>query len=187
MSKLTNCLILMIRISDPIRMHFSLIPDNTTHLQPDRTGNFRPIHGVQLERGRIIDFVSETDATPVRLSAAERIQLVQCLKDRLNVDVETRMPWAAVDAPQGVHTVSGWKFLPMFVAATPCLAFSACATSIWKFANGAELLLFLEASPAFEFYVCDALATYLLCCNEHDFIIGWGRSVEWVRKLKPVN
>jgi hypothetical protein len=66
----------------------------------------------------------------------------------------------------------------------PCLLFSTCATSIWKFANGAELLLFLEASPPFEFYICDAQATYLLCCNDHDFVIGWGRSVEWVRQLK---
>lgn len=94
------------------------------------------------------------------------------------------MTWDAVDAPHGVQTANGWKLLPIFVGKVPCLVFSAYATSIWEFANGAELLLFLKASPPFEFYVCDALATYLLCCNDHDFITGWGRSVEWVRQLK---
>lgn len=138
----------------------------------------------KLERDRIADFVGEASVTSVQLSAAERNAVVQSLKDRLNVNVEAHMPWDAVDAPHGVQTASGWKLVPVFVAEAPCLVFSACATSIWKFANGAELLLFLEASPPFEFYVCDALATYLLCCNEHDFVIGWGRSAEWARQLK---
>jgi hypothetical protein len=110
--------------------------------------------------------------------------VVQSLKERLNVDVKAQMPWGAVGAPYGVQIASGWKLVPMFVAEVPCLVFSTGATSIWKFASGAELLLFLEASPPFEFYVCDAQATYLVCCNDHDFVIGWGRSVELVRQLK---
>jgi hypothetical protein len=137
-----------------------------------------------LERDRIADFVGETSATPVQLSAAERSVVVQSLNDRLNVDVQAKMPWDAVDAPHGVQATSGWKLVPMFVGEAPCLVISACATSIWKFANGVELLLFLEASPPFEFYICDAQATYLLCFNDHDFVIGWGRSIEWVRQLK---
>lgn len=137
-----------------------------------------------MERDRVADFVGETSAPPVQLSAAERNVVVQSLKDRLKVNVGAQMPWDEVDAPHGVQTARGWKLVPMFVAETPCLVFSVCATSIWKFANGAELLLFLEASPPFEFYVCDVLTTYLLCCNDHDFVIGWGRSVEWVRQLK---
>jgi len=139
---------------------------------------------IKLERECIASFVSEKSATPVQLSAAERAVVVQSLNDRLNVDVEAQMPWDAVDAPYGVQTASGWKLVPMFVGTASCLLFSACATSIWRFTNGAELLLFLEASPPFEFYICDEQATYLLCCNDHDFVIGWGRSVEWVRQLK---
>ena len=137
-----------------------------------------------MKQDRIADFVGETGVTPVRLPTVERNSVVRLLKERLEVNVEALMPWDAPDAPCGVQTASGWKLVPTFVAEAPCLAFSACATSIWKFANGAELLLFLEASPPFEFFVCDALATYLLCYNDHDFVIGWGRSVEWVRQLK---
>lgn len=137
-----------------------------------------------MERDRIADFVGDASAAPARLSAAERKVVVQSLKDRLKVNVEAEKPWDTVVAPQGVQAADGWKLVPMFVAETPCLVFSACATSIWKFANGTELLRFLEESPAFEFYVCDAAATYLLCCNDHDFLIGWGRSLEWVRQLE---
>jgi hypothetical protein len=117
------------------------------------------------------------------LSAADRNRLVQSLNDRLNVNVEVQMPWEAVNAPDSVQTASGWKLVPAFVGESSCLVFSACATLVRKFANGAELLRFLEASPPFEFYVCNALTTYLLCCNDHDFVIGWGRGAEWVRQL----
>jgi hypothetical protein len=106
----------------------------------------------KLKRDRIADFVGETGVRPVQLSAAERNAVVQSLKDRLNVDVEAQMPWDAVDAPHGVQTTGGWKLVPLYVAEAPCLVFSDGATSIWKFANGAELLLFLEESPPFEFY-----------------------------------
>lgn len=137
-----------------------------------------------MERDYIAEFFGATSATPVQLSAAERNAVVLSLEDRLNVNVEAQVPWDAADAPEGVRTTTGWKHVPAFVADSSCLLFSASATSIWKFNNGAELLVFLESSSPFEFYVCDTQATYLLCCNDHDFVIGWGCSAEWVRQLK---
>jgi len=137
-----------------------------------------------LERDRITEFVGETNVSPAKLSEAERDDVVRNLRSQLTVNVEALRPWDATNAPSGVHTTSGCELVSNYVADTPCLVFSPGATSVWKFANGADLLLFLKASPAFEFYVCDALATYMLCYNDHDFIIGWGQSTAWVEQIQ---
>lgn len=139
---------------------------------------------ISLQKDRIADVVGETSTAPVQLSATERDAVVQLIKFRLNVNVEEDMPWNAPDAPEGLQSVSGWELVPSYVADDPCLVFSACATAIWKFTNGEELLRFLRETHGFEFYVCDAAGTYLLCFNDHNFLIGWGASGIWVRQIK---
>ncbi|GAB9134881.1 hypothetical protein BDS110ZK25_20780 [Bradyrhizobium diazoefficiens] len=51
-----------------------------------------------------------------------------------------------------------------------------------KFSCGADLLRVLEDCPALEFYVCDEKASYLLCSNHHDFVVGWGAALPWVAR-----
>jgi hypothetical protein len=57
------------------------------------------------------------------------------------------------------------------------------ADIVWKFSGGPDLLCVLNECPALEFYVCDEDASYLLCSNHHDFIIGWGAAEPWVERL----
>jgi hypothetical protein len=94
------------------------------------------------------------------------------------------MSWNTTDAQAGIQNVSGWELIPKFVGDLPCLVFSPGATAVWRFAEGAELLKFLRETPHFEFYVCDTQATYLICFNHHDFILGWGRCTTWVQQLE---
>jgi hypothetical protein len=61
---------------------------------------------------------------------------------------------------------------------------SGSARSVWKFRNGSDLLRVLEDCPALEFYVSDEEASYLLCSNHHDFVIGWGAASQWVGRLQ---
>jgi hypothetical protein len=137
-----------------------------------------------MEVDQIAEFLGETTVVPARLSPFERDVVVQLLQAQLNVNVEASMPWNAADAPDGIQNVSGWELIPTFVGDLPCLVFSPLATAVWRFADGPELLKFLRETPHFEFYVCDAEATYLICFNHHDFILGWGRSTTWVKQLK---
>ncbi|MGY3120680.1 hypothetical protein ACVWXQ_004617 [Bradyrhizobium sp. S3.14.4] len=50
------------------------------------------------------------------------------------------------------------------------------------FVCGADLLRVLEDCPALEIYVCDEEASYLLCSNHHDFVVGWGAALPWVAR-----
>ena len=137
----------------------------------------------QLESDRIAEFVGQTNVSFAQRSVAERDNVVHNLNSGFTVNVKAPRPWEATNAPGGVQTASGCELISTYVADSQCLVFSSGATSVWRFADGADLLRFLKASPPFEFYVCDDLATYMLCYNDHDFIIGWGKATEWVEQL----
>jgi hypothetical protein len=102
----------------------------------------------------------------------------------LQVDIQaTIAPWDDVDAPSGVKKSDGWELITQYIGNAECFVWSGAASAIWRFPNGNELLKFLRDVPPFEYYVCDKAATFLLCSNDHDFVIGWGRALPWVTEL----
>ena len=107
------------------------------------------------------------------LDALPRHDLISKLSARFDVDVIKSRPWDNVRAPDGVLRHDGWELIPNYVGGTPCLLFTRGAKVAWKFASGSDLLKVLRECPPFEFYVCDYGFEYLLCFNEHDYIIGW--------------
>ena len=135
----------------------------------------------------ILDHVSSAlSATGVQaeiLSAPENKALVVRLRERLGVDVRAHAPWDDKAESSGKLRSDGWELIPAFVGATACYVFLDGADIIWKFGNGSDLLHVLKECPALEFYVSDRDASYLLCRNHHDFIIGWGAARPWVDRL----
>lgn len=117
------------------------------------------------------------------LSAPEKRALVVRLQERLGVDVRAHAPWDHKTAPDGQLRPDGWEIIPAYVGARTCLMFLDGADIVWKFSSGPDLLCVLNECPALEFYVCDQDASYLLCSNHHDFIIGWGAARPWVERL----
>ncbi|MDX3966547.1 MAG: hypothetical protein QHD01_08100 [Bradyrhizobium sp.] len=116
------------------------------------------------------------------LKEAERRSAVIRVLERLGVDVTSCMPWNRVSSTEGKHRPDGWELIPKYVGTNRCLMFLEGARSIWKFSCGADLLRVLEDCPPLEFYVCDEEASYLLCSNHHDFIVGWGAALPWVAR-----
>ncbi|MDA9505026.1 hypothetical protein XI09_10005 [Bradyrhizobium sp. CCBAU 11386] len=118
------------------------------------------------------------------LNEAERRSIVISALDRLGVDVTSRAPWDRAPSAQSVgrQKPDGWELIPKYVGTSQCLMFLEGARSIWKFSCGTDLLRVLEDCPALEFYVCDEEASYLLCSNHHDFIVGWGAALPWVAR-----
>lgn len=117
------------------------------------------------------------------LSLIEKQELFARLRDRLGVNVTSRAPWDDDAAPDGCLRPEGWKLIPGYVGAETCLVFLEGARTVWRFRSGADLLYVLNECPALEFYVCDENVTYLLCSNDHDFVIGWGAAASWVEGL----
>jgi hypothetical protein len=127
--------------------------------------------------------VRETRTPTELLNEGDRQALVIRLFERLGVDVTSDAPWDDEAAPEGVLKSNGWELIPGFVAARTCLVFLGGARVIRRFQCGSDLLRVLSDCPAMAFYVCDEDASYLLCSNHHDFVIGWGTASPWVEQL----
>lgn len=117
------------------------------------------------------------------LCEAEKTVLAINLRERFGLDLAAHAPWDNESAPDGIFRADGWKLIPEFVGARQCVMYLDGGTIIWKFDSGHDLFRVLSECPAVEFYVCDLEASYLLCCNHHDCLIGWGVAVAWVHGL----
>lgn len=126
--------------------------------------------------------IREADIAAVELAPAERASVLAIILESLHVDV-LRTPWDDASAPGGVRRADGWSLIPQYVGSRTCLLITDDAERVWQLRDGGELLRLLGETPGFEFYVCDPSATYLLCHNDHDYLIGWGAAVTWVASL----
>ena len=117
------------------------------------------------------------------LSSHEQVRVVDCLRDRLRVDVNSHSPWDKFDAPDGVLNHDGWKLIPSFIGVESCLLITTGGSTIWRLGSGKDLMLILQECPPFEFYVCDIAFNYLVCFNHHDYLVGWGNANLWVNHL----
>lgn len=118
-----------------------------------------------------------------KLKKYENELLVGIIKDRFRIDIRSRSPWDKKDAPDGKFYPDGWVKIADYIGNNGCIFFQEEASPIWKIKNGTELRIILENGPAFEFYVCDSDANYLICFNYHDYIIGWGEAQKWIDSL----
>ncbi|WP_448040217.1 hypothetical protein [Bradyrhizobium liaoningense] len=125
--------------------------------------------------------IRDTGVQAEVLNEENRKALVVRLHERLGVDVMSRAPWER--GREGKQRPDGWKLIPDYVGANECLMFLEGADEVWKFRSGRDLLRVLNDCPAVEFYVCSGDASYLLCHNHHDFVVGWGAASEWVQRL----
>jgi hypothetical protein len=126
--------------------------------------------------------VSNTGTPTILLSEKQRLAVVIRLRERMGVDVTSNQAWNG-GASERTQRLDGWDLIPRYVGGRECLMFLEGARSIWKFRNGTDLLRVLEDCPTIEFYVSDKEASYLLCSNHHDFVIGWGDASRWVERL----
>jgi hypothetical protein len=131
----------------------------------------------------ILSAISTAGIRAKMLSPAETQNVLVRLRERLGVDIAAHAPWDLEDASPGRSRPDGWKLLPNYVGAASCLMFLNGARQIWEFASGRDLFRVLNECPALEFFVCDPAATYLLCHNHHDFVVGWGAAHQWVQGL----
>jgi len=128
----------------------------------------------------VSDAIRDASVNAQVLESSQREGVIAALRAQFHLKVETRAPWDDV-ASEGVgcHCPDGWRLIPQFVGPSKCLMFLSHARTIWQFGSGGDLLRVLEEAPSMEFYVCDPETTYLLCHNDHDWLIAWGAATAW--------
>lgn len=118
------------------------------------------------------------------ISGDALVRLVARLAENLRIDFSRSRAWdnAQTDCVAVQHQ-SGWEAIAQYVGERPCYLLSSDYSEALTLASGSDLQLTLAETPPFEFYVFDPRCDWLLCFNDHDFLIGWGRAAPWVEGL----
>lgn len=59
--------------------------------------------------------------------------------------------------------------------------------SVFRFKDGSQIVPLLSECYDFEFYLTDHQLQYLLCLNDHDYLIAVGTAADWLKNLLDEN
>ena len=90
--------------------------------------------------------------------------------------------WERLNAHVGHEDKNGWKTICQLIGNNGCLLLIIEDKSGFTLPDGATLELILNDTTGFVFYVTNKNADYLMCFNDHDFIIGCGQAEEWIAR-----
>ena len=90
--------------------------------------------------------------------------------------------WEAASGCASVRNADAWRWIHEFVGSRSCVLFLDLADGAEMFhvPSGSSLDGLLANTYGFVFYVTDAEADFLICFNDHDFLMGWGGAREWL-------
>lgn len=131
----------------------------------------------------LAEAIAETGSGAQRLDNAQARTLVSRVHDRFGLDLEYLFFWDTFTGdPNAIVRTHGWTLIGDYVGDAGCFLIVSEAESAWQFASGSDLVAVLHETPRFEFSVCDSEASYLICFNHHNALIGWGAARNWVAR-----
>lgn len=117
-------------------------------------------------------------------------QVLQCYEALIKhglVDSTELFPlWEQLIDRESICDSNAWEWLGQFVGDNEVLLILEPRDSetVLLLSNGADLVELLGNSYHYVFYVCDTNFNYLLAFNDHDYLIGCGTAIKWIRSLK---
>lgn len=134
----------------------------------------------------ILSALFEFDILNKVLSTQHYQALYQAVLDKFALSVDKFPLWENLNDSESLKEKDGWLLISDFVGNEEVVLFLDNRTE--KFAitlNGSkDLNKLLSNTFHFVFYITNINVDYLLCFNEHDFIIASGKAKLWLRGLK---
>jgi hypothetical protein len=103
-----------------------------------------------------------------KFASSDGLPLWECLMDGVSINCDNA--WSRIF--EFVENTSVVLFLDGFET-----------HDMWRFQSGADARRMISESPPLEFYLTDDKASFILCCNHHDCIVGTGSCRDWLIKL----
>jgi len=80
---------------------------------------------------------------------------------------------------------NGWQLIRSFEVESEKILFLEPEISkvCFQFENSLDVVSMLENSYGFVFYITNLNLDYLICFNDHDYLIGCGTAKDWIKSL----
>ncbi len=126
---------------------------------------------------------SKVKAAILKQKEAEELRAL--IEDRYASSRGDSPLWERLKESASVHREDGWLKACEFVGERESVLFfdkRECA-AMWRFSSGDDVLKVLRECPALEIYITRPDASFVLCHNHHDYLIGVGASKPWLQEL----
>ena len=116
-------------------------------------------------------------------------ELVDNIIQKYAIDSKYRYPlWENLVDPSSIQLSTGWGKVGDYVANSKCILLTGIDSSedlAVLINNGEDLHAILSDTYGFVFYVTNPNIDYLLCFNDHDFLIACGDAKNWIYLISP--
>lgn len=125
----------------------------------------------------------------VELSLEECARIQAQIKRKFIAGKRTPQMWDALEGCVSIQDRDSWRWIDEFVEDNKAILCVDEGHAEWKlrmyeFNDGQQLVNVLGETFHFEFYVTDRDVSYLLCFNDHDYLIACGRATGWLLALQ---
>jgi len=132
----------------------------------------------------ISEAAGNAEQTVIPLSTQVVNALVLTIRSRFVNDTRSKaFLWDSFRDEVAVQDPDGWLIAAGYPEPEPILLFLDGDSFVaYRFASSSALQRVLADSPGFEFYLTNPEASFVLCFNHHDVLIGVGDCLDWLRQ-----
>ncbi len=132
-------------------------------------------------RGWIVDAVKTLNLSVIEVSESETRKLIGEIQKQFCGRQFSGPIWHGLLAHFGERWEEGWVKAGEYVGDRSCVLICDSEPCAFRIKNGVELNGLLGECPLFEFYVTDDAFNFLICQNDHGYLIGAGDAASWIQ------
>lgn len=134
----------------------------------------------------VLEAAKQVGCAASELSRSDRTKLTDVIRRRYTDGARHPYFWEGLTGRASVQNKDAWQWVSEFIGhdRAVMLFMDRPDESGIVFETGACVVQTLWECTGFEFYLTDQQATYLLCFNHHDFLIGTGLAADWIKETK---
>jgi hypothetical protein len=132
----------------------------------------------------VIDASNAVGCSIVQLSREESERVRACVEEKYATGFGGLPLWERLSSDCSRYDPDGWRMIADFSLGNRVTFFfdRESESVMYSVASCGDVVKILSECPGFVFYLTDEDFDFLLCFNDHDYLIGAGSAKDWVKK-----
>lgn len=133
-------------------------------------------------RNAILDASNATHCAVVQLNDEESVRIRNCVEEKYAAGIGQLPLWERLKSDFSKYDPEGWRVISDFPFDNRVTMFfdRESEANMYSISSCKEAVKILSECPGFVFYITDEGCSFLLCHNDHDYLIGAGSAKDWI-------
>lgn len=130
----------------------------------------------------IVEACNATGCSVTQLNNEESTTVRTCIEEKYAASHGQSPLWERLEGECSKYDPDGWRAISEFPFDNMVTMFfdKENETTMYSMNSCRDVVRLLCECPGFVFYITDVNCSFLLCHNDHDYLIGSGTAKDWV-------